>query len=324
MNAESRLQASVVIPTHNRHKGLRALLADLSQQDTPPSEVVVVDSRDGLDSEPVVAEAIAAGLPARHLITDNAIATKRNCGAGQAQGDLLVFLDDDMRVPPEFISRHLDAHAGSNPVAASGPIRFPREWVERSNYYRFKQCRHGANELTPMTVPPHRFASMNCSLTSAAFQRIGGFDEDYKHYGGEDLDFAFRAARSGVPLTLAPNATSIHDEVQMSWKAYFAKVHRAAYFGIPLLVEKNPESTQVATMQVIGAGPATTPLLKALGPAIRASSRRKLVQAAALLFDKVDRQPLLFTPKAYLAATLMANSLGYSEHEKSRPYEPLF
>ena len=34
----------------------------------------------------------------------------------------------------------------------------------------------------------------------STFARIGGFDEEYQGYGGEDTDFAFRARAAGVCL----------------------------------------------------------------------------------------------------------------------------
>jgi hypothetical protein len=51
-----------------------------------------------------------------------------------------------------------------------------------------------------MRRPYHLFWSLNFACRGSTFARIGGFDEGYQGYGGEDTDFAFRARHEGVAL----------------------------------------------------------------------------------------------------------------------------
>lgn len=315
---------SVVIVTHNRHPELRDLLGDLAAQELAPHEVIVVDSDQAEDSHPVVREAATQGLLARHVLAPNVIATKRNWGARAAGGELLVILDDDLRVGPEFLAAHASAHHGYDGRVASGPITFPEDWVEASNYYRFKQARHAVNDSEPTAVPPHRFVSMNHSVRRESYMAVGGYDDDYLMYGGEDLDFGHRAKRQGLELVQAPGAGAEHHEVRMTWHTYLNKVHKAAYYGLPLLLAKNPESALVPTMQVIGAGPAEGLRMHALRGSVQLIANRTILKLMAAVFERTDTKSYAFTPRAYLAATLAANSLGFVDHQKGSPYAPLF
>ncbi len=108
------MNLSVVVATHNRGVLLRRLLGTLAGQTLAPErfEAVVVD--DG--STPPAAEALE-GLSTPFDLTlvrqSNAgPASARHRGIGAARGDIVVIIDDDMELGPEFLSRHLEAHEG--------------------------------------------------------------------------------------------------------------------------------------------------------------------------------------------------------------------
>jgi N-acetylglucosaminyl-diphospho-decaprenol L-rhamnosyltransferase len=54
------------------------------------------------------------------------------------------------------------------------------------------------------------FWSLSFAASADAWARIGGFDEGYVGYGGEDTDFAMRAAAAGVPLVWVGGAHAYH------------------------------------------------------------------------------------------------------------------
>ena len=54
------------------------------------------------------------------------------------------------------------------------------------------------------------FWSLSFAMTVATWQRIGGFDEAYEGYGGEDTDFAFTLRNRGVPLVWVGGAHAYH------------------------------------------------------------------------------------------------------------------
>src|SRR5581483_6706453 len=121
----SDLKLSVIVPTRDRPNRLRETLSGLTQQqdlDSRDYEVIVVD--DGLVPASVNE---TANAPVAHLIRLGGAgrSAARNHGAGTAQGELLVFVDDDMKVSRTFLSSHLKAHRESPGALQVGSIRLP-------------------------------------------------------------------------------------------------------------------------------------------------------------------------------------------------------
>lgn len=96
---------SVVIATRNRPAPLRKCLESIAIQSLLPSEVLVVDASEGPDTESLCDE-VRGGLPFR-LVHSRAqvmsAAAQRNDGARQSVGDLILFLDDDVVLEPDYI-----------------------------------------------------------------------------------------------------------------------------------------------------------------------------------------------------------------------------
>jgi glycosyltransferase involved in cell wall biosynthesis len=115
---------SVVVPTRNKADRLRLTLAGLRGQ-RPPDRFEVVVVADGCtDRTPAVVEEQARlGLPVRTACGPaTGRAAARNAGARAAAGELVVFLDDDILLPPGFLAAHQAAHDVEQHVAQlSGP-----------------------------------------------------------------------------------------------------------------------------------------------------------------------------------------------------------
>lgn len=122
---------SLVIPTYNcREVLLRALPLALNQT-VPPQQVVVVDSSDGWG---VTRDAVGAlmadhpGIRLDYLQAETASsATQRNQGVEQATGDIVVMIDDDTFLYPDFAERILAVYAADRRgvVAAVGGRNLP-------------------------------------------------------------------------------------------------------------------------------------------------------------------------------------------------------
>ncbi|MBL8176010.1 MAG: glycosyltransferase [Bryobacterales bacterium] len=122
-------EVSVIVPVYRQHMSLGWLLAALSAQDCrEPFEILVCD--DGSFAGHVSQLEHAAsrwGLDVRYVWQareGHRVSRSRNNGIHLARGRLLVFLDGDMVPPPDFLSRHLQAHAGSRRLVSG-----TRRWV---------------------------------------------------------------------------------------------------------------------------------------------------------------------------------------------------
>lgn len=188
---------SIIMPTYQRRDvvcdALRAIdgIAYRGQFET----IVVVDgSTDG------TAAAIAA-LALRHaprvLVHDNkGPAYTRNRGAQAAQGEILLFLDDDMMCRADILDAHVAAHhAGADAVMGDIPLDpdSPRgflsagvgAWAEQR---RQRLAAGGALDTADLL-------GGHISVRREVFTAIGGFDGRFTRdgtYGNEDLDFGVR------------------------------------------------------------------------------------------------------------------------------------
>src|SRR4051812_23189710 len=115
------LKASVIVPTRGRPRYLRVALESLAAQDLEPDayEVVVVD--DGPDAETRAAVQQVAAVsraPLRYVERAGVpgLNSARNTGIAAAESDLIVFVDDDVEAPPEWL-RELVAGRARHPEA---------------------------------------------------------------------------------------------------------------------------------------------------------------------------------------------------------------
>jgi len=95
---DARLKLSVVVPVLNEAGGMRDALQALAPLRARGHEVIVVDggSSDGTRE-------IAAGLCDRVLSAPQGRAAQMNAGARVANGDVLLFLHADTRLPADFM-----------------------------------------------------------------------------------------------------------------------------------------------------------------------------------------------------------------------------
>jgi glycosyltransferase involved in cell wall biosynthesis len=91
------VRVSVVIPALNEERHLGQLLSDIQRQSLRPDEVIVVDA----GSNDATART-AKHSPTKVLHSEPPVARGRNVGGYSAKGDLIFFLDADVRLPETF------------------------------------------------------------------------------------------------------------------------------------------------------------------------------------------------------------------------------
>ena len=187
-------------------------------------EVVVVD--DGSRSAAAVPSSLD-GVPCRLVrLPGVERSAARNAGVRAAAGDILVFLDDDMRVGPHFVTAHVDAQSAWPQSLAVGLTRLPDETLD-TPFGRFRQVveRVPVSTRGPVTMPNFCTAG-NMSMRRDAFLRLGGFDETL--VTGEDQDLALRHTASGGTVVFVPEAVGLHCDRIVDIRSYCRRVERAS------------------------------------------------------------------------------------------------
>lgn len=229
---------SVVVIVHGRHDHLRRTLASLGAGEVLPDEAVVVAMADpavrgvidGLGTLPVPVRAVDLDGDPRRL----PLARARNLGAQAARSSRLVFLDVDCLAGPSLVGayrRALDELAAqqAGPVVVAGPVTYlPEGWDATSPApqvdwpaVRGMRRPHAARPDPAPGELLHEdrlelFWSLSFALRATDLARIGGFDEAYEGYGGEDTDFAQRLGRAGGSLWWVGGADAYHQHHAVS------------------------------------------------------------------------------------------------------------
>jgi GT2 family glycosyltransferase len=214
---------SVVVTHYDQPDELARTLVALQRQDHPADRLEIIVADDGSPREPVVP-------PGVRLVRQDdrgfRAAAARNLGAAAASGDVLCFLDADTSPEPEYVRRlsrlpallteavtvgrrrHADFTGldATVPVAQAGPAHELTEpaWL-RDAYARSENLLHADDRSYRYVIS----AVLACSR--AFFDEVGGFDESFSSYGGEDWEWAHRAWQTGAVLAHVPDAVAWHD-----------------------------------------------------------------------------------------------------------------
>jgi glycosyltransferase involved in cell wall biosynthesis len=111
---------SVVLPTMNRRVEIGPFLDTLLEQSQRPHELVVIDAGADRVEDLLVERLAGSGVALVYETSRPGTSVQRNRGIELSSGDLIFFLDDDVRLLPDYIEATLNAFAtpSSPPVGA--------------------------------------------------------------------------------------------------------------------------------------------------------------------------------------------------------------
>ncbi|UZK68960.1 galactosyltransferase-related protein [Sphingomonas sp. S1-29] len=191
------------------------LVHGLNRQATPPAELVIGVMQETPYTLP------ATAFPARQIMMASdtlPLAAARNAAARTATGDRIAFLDIDCIPDPDFVGDHA-ARLGDQDALVMGemlylPAGATDDGIDYARFDRIAELhseRAGPPEGLLGPCRDYRcFWSLNFSMRRDRFLALGGFDESFVGYGGEDTDFGRSVATAGVPIFWARGARAYH------------------------------------------------------------------------------------------------------------------
>lgn len=213
------MKITVIIPTYNGARCIAKVLESLTAQTLPADEVVVVV--DGsTDNTVELAEKFKQRLPLKVIVTPNGgRSVARNTGVKNSTGELLVFLDDDMRAFPDCLKDHHDHHLQYKNSLLTGAISEDIELVKtdiqlyrKTLFWRRGYSGSGMKPFEPMNASSFYLAAANFSIHRDLFEQLGGFDEQLKD--AEDYDLGMRAILKGYDVFgNNTKARAFHDDL---------------------------------------------------------------------------------------------------------------
>jgi len=121
------MKASVIICTYNRHDLLKSSLKSISLQSFPRDqfEIIVVDNN-STDRTKEIVEELSTSFPSpcRYIFEEQqGLSFARNRGIQEANGDIIVFCDDDIEADRNWLAEIVSVFDDPCAAAAGGPIK---------------------------------------------------------------------------------------------------------------------------------------------------------------------------------------------------------
>jgi glycosyltransferase involved in cell wall biosynthesis len=217
------MKLSVIVCTQNRAYAITGCLdsiaAALSNASPVDAEIVVVDNASEDDTSVVVKKWLeSCAFPVQLVLEPRkGLAIARNCGIGAAQGELVVFTDDDCRLSNNYIIDALRYNAQDTELVLRGgrvelgdPTDLPltiktlptlKRWQKQSNSLRDENL---GNSLL----------GCNMIMRRSLIDQLGLFDEwlgaGSALPAAEDTDYIFRAYLANIIIEYVPDMAVSH------------------------------------------------------------------------------------------------------------------
>jgi glycosyltransferase involved in cell wall biosynthesis len=134
-------------------------------------------------------------------------AAARNAGWRKAQGELIVFTDDDCMPQSECLAQYWQAYLPyqDTAIAFSGCIQVPLSGMP-TDY-----------EMNILQLEQARFVTANCACSRKALLLTNGLDEAFTMAWREDTALEFDLSEKEVPIVKVPDAVIQHPVRAATW-----------------------------------------------------------------------------------------------------------
>lgn len=223
---------SIVIPYFNKQYEIDLVLRAIANQeyDLSSVEVVIVDDGSPEDIRELVAEYVGRLriLYHRRAHSGNRGAN-RNFGAANSSGGRILFLDSDMVMEPDCLSRYATGcRDGKDIVLGTRQMlfEFDRKYIHRgvidrqfeilrslpaSNDERISHLNYESETGKQLHGQWQLLYSHSFMVFREAFEAVGGFDEEFsRNWGAEDVELGYRFFKSGCRISVDRNIRAYH------------------------------------------------------------------------------------------------------------------
>ncbi len=216
----SAASASVVIPNWNGRELLERNLPSVvaAMESDPGNEIIVVDNGSADGS----AELIRTRFPGVRLLElqeNRGFGGGSNAGVEAARNSVVVLLNNDMRVEPDFLAPLLAGFTDEKVFAVSCQIFFSDSakvrqetgltegWWETGSL----RVRHRVDDRVTRLFPCFYGGGGSCAFDRRKFLALGGFDGLYAPFYLEDADLGYLAWKRGWKVLYQPASRVYHE-----------------------------------------------------------------------------------------------------------------
>ena len=235
----------IVVPCYNVERAIIKTIKSLIQQDYAKEQYHCYFVNDASTDK---TESILNSYSDHSQITiithavNRGLSATRNTGLKQSKAEFLCFLDGDMEVQSDWLNSMILYFSSANVIGVMGdnmmPLNTKPTILEK---YYFSHLR-GARTLSDGEVIPRKFILFgNTMLRRKTLEKVGGFDESFLHYGGEDIDLAFRIEDKFPKGFRFSNQSASRHYHPRSVKSFCNSMYIYGRENLPVLIARYPK-----------------------------------------------------------------------------------
>lgn len=200
---------SYIIPTMSRQEYTLQLLDDLTSQNYKPTQVVVVDATPENYSDKECYNQKQYPFELKVIWQKSKGSCRaRNEAIALCNSEYIVFGDDDIRVPDDFIENHIRFLQTYNVGACNGlDIRADHH---RQDLNDLKNKLVHLNRFKLIAGSTQMFSNANSCVRAEFVKQLIGNDINFDGGYGEDSDFGMSLSKIGVTVLANPFSVNLH------------------------------------------------------------------------------------------------------------------
>ncbi|MEO6941247.1 MAG: glycosyltransferase [Candidatus Kapaibacterium sp.] len=256
------MDISVIIVNYNVKEFLRGALLSVErslEHGALTGEIIVVDNASADDSARMVREEFPS-VKLYALAENLGFGRANNLGMKHASGDYFLILnpdtivgEDTLRVMVDFMRSHSNVGlAGCKLLNGDGTFQlscrrgFPTPWASFTKLFGLSRffpnsrlfARYNLTYLPiDETYEVDALGGAFMTMSRAAYNATGGFDEHYFMYG-EDIDLCFQVKKQGFKVYYVPTTATIHFKGESTRRSSLNEV-KVFYEAMHIFVKKN-------------------------------------------------------------------------------------
>jgi len=185
---KKKIEATVILPTYNRLAVLKSCLLKLSNQTTKNFEILLIDDCSSDGTMEYVKSSNFSNLRYIRLKEHLGPYYARNLAIRQATGEIIIFIDSDVIVFPDFVEDHIKIHKKREDLVIQGMVKHVKSLkdIKMNRFY------------IPNALCLRTFITQNASIRRKYLIATGGFDRFGPKMGYKDIDMGLKLMDLGL------------------------------------------------------------------------------------------------------------------------------
>lgn len=234
---------SVVIVTHSNKGWLKKSIPSLLKQNYPKVEIIVVDNGSLDKAGDLVEKEYPNKVKVVKLRVNQGFGAGCNVGFEKSKGKYVCFANEDMVFDRDYLAKLVEAMESDRLIGASQGTAYyydnPDKVQSEGLFFNYSGVLtgndSGKNKVKKGGVSEIFSAVVPFVVKREAFEKVGGFDEDFFLYF-EEVDLCWRMRLLGNKVVLVPEAKVLHKggtstrKMDLSLVTEYSIRHRIASF----------------------------------------------------------------------------------------------